>query len=214
VRDAQHDSDGTSVAVAAMLLGISEGAVRKRVERGKLDAETGPDGRLIVYLDSDTTDTTHDTTTKRPRLSRDRYTRSLEDQVEYLRRQLAQEQTASAELRQIVAGLSQANAEQARTIRAIEAPADAPESPEDAQMVEEEPEEEPRSDASGPQTAADDATVDGPESESPASLEDEYNEEQERSRKHKETFARLLGETREEAKATRRRPWWRRVLGR
>ena len=84
-----HDSDGTTVADAARVLGISEGAVRKRVERGKLSAERTPDGRLLVFFDATTTDATRDTTHDRPRPSRgDRYTRSLEDQVEYLRRQL------------------------------------------------------------------------------------------------------------------------------
>jgi hypothetical protein len=151
-----HDSRGVSVAVASVLLGITEGAVRKRVERGKLKAENGPNGRLIVYLDRNTTDTTQDTSKERPRQSRgDRYTRSLEDQVAYLRRQLDQEQNASAELRQIIAGLAQANAEQARTIQAIEAPATQEEPPEEVpETVEEEPERaDPQPGASGPQVA-------------------------------------------------------------
>ncbi len=144
---------GTTVSEAARLLGISEGAVRKRVERGKLEADHLPDGRLIVYLDTTATDTTRDTTHDRPRQSRsDRYTRSLEDQVEYLRRQLDRERNASAELRQIIAGLSQANAEQARTIRAIEAPTEAAEAP---VTVEEAPEgSESRSATAGPHAGA------------------------------------------------------------
>ena len=42
-----HDrrDEGTTVAAAAVVLGITEGAVRKRVERGKLAAERTPDGR-------------------------------------------------------------------------------------------------------------------------------------------------------------------------
>ena len=156
--DRPHDrSDNrATVAQAAQLLGITEGAVRKRVERGKLAADRTPDGRLIIYLDATTTDKTHDTTHDRPRQSRgDRYTRSLEEQVEYLRGQLDQERNASAELRQIVAGLTQANAEQARTIREIEAPtSEAQEATEDAETVEEEPEStEPRSGTRGSQEA-------------------------------------------------------------
>jgi hypothetical protein len=140
VRDKSHDSDGTTVAEAAQLLGISEGAVRKRVERDKLAADHTPDGRLVVYLNRDTTSATHDTTHDRPRQSRgDRYTRSLEEQVEYLRGQLDQERNASAELRQIVAGLTQANAEHARTIREIEAPT-AQEPTDAAETTEEAPE--------------------------------------------------------------------------
>src|SRR5215204_3572863 len=104
--DQSHDSDGTTVADAARVLGISEGAVRKRVERGKLSAERTPDGRLLVFLDATTTDATRDTTHDRPRPSRDdRYTRSLEDQVEYLRRQLERRDEELREHRRLLAGL-------------------------------------------------------------------------------------------------------------
>jgi predicted transcriptional regulator len=139
--DQSHDrrDEGTTVAEAARILGITEGAVRKRVERRKLAAERARDGRLIVHLDSDTTAT--DATRDRPRQSRDeRYTRSLEEQVEYLRSQLEQEREARTEERRrqdtVIAQLSQANAEQARTIRELEAPSEPPpearESPETA----------------------------------------------------------------------------------
>jgi len=110
VGDGSHDrhDQGATVAEAALVLGITEGAVRKRVERGKMRAEHDADGRLIVYLEGGADATTTDTTRDRPRQSRDdRYTISLEDQVAYLRGQLDQERTASAELRRIVAGLTQ-----------------------------------------------------------------------------------------------------------
>jgi hypothetical protein len=100
----RHDN-GVSVAEAARVLGITEGAVRKRVERRKLAAEHAPDGRLIVHLERDTTAT--DTTRDRPRPSRDeRYTSSLEEQVEYLRSQLDQEREANRENRRIIAALT------------------------------------------------------------------------------------------------------------
>ncbi len=101
--DESHDrrDQSATVAEAARLLGITEGAVRKRVERGKLEAEHTPDGRLIVYLDSAT-----DTTRDRPRQSRgDRYTQSLEDQVEYLRLQLERRDEELREHRRLLAGL-------------------------------------------------------------------------------------------------------------
>jgi hypothetical protein len=132
--------DGMSVSDAARVLGITEGAVRKRVERGKMEAEHAPDGRLLVYLDRTTTatDTTHD----RTRQSRDtgeaneRYTRGLQEQVAYLRAQvehlrgqIEREQEVRTEERRrhdtVIAQLSRANAEQARTIREIEAPQEA-----------------------------------------------------------------------------------------
>ena len=154
--DQSHDrrDEGTTVAEAAQILGITEGAVRKRAERGKLAAERTRDGRLLVYLERDTTAT--DTTRDSPRQSRDpsegadRYTRSLEEQVQYLRAQLEQEQEARTEERRrqdtVIAQLSRANEEQARTIRELEAPTSgATEAPEAAETVEEEPERaEPR----------------------------------------------------------------------
>jgi hypothetical protein len=156
--DQSHDNrdKGTTVAEAARVLGITEGAVRKRVERGKLAAEHTRDGRLLVYLDCDTTAT--DTTRDRPRQSRDerhedRYTRSLEEQVVYLRSQLEQERVVRTEERRrqdtVIAQLSRANEEQARTIRELEAPSEPAVSSETAAQ---EPESaEPRPDAPGAQ---------------------------------------------------------------
>lgn len=100
VSDEAHDRhDGMTVNEAAKVLGISEGAVRKRVERGKLEHERTPDGRLIVRLDTSATsrdrvrDRSHDTTTWNP----ERYVRNLEDQVQYLREQLDAERQARTE---------------------------------------------------------------------------------------------------------------------
>jgi hypothetical protein len=39
-----------TVREAAMLLGVSEGAVRKRVDRGTLEHDKGKDGKVYVYL--------------------------------------------------------------------------------------------------------------------------------------------------------------------
>jgi excisionase family DNA binding protein len=43
--------DRLTIQEAARLLGISEGAVRKRVKRGTLEHDKAPDGRVYVYLD-------------------------------------------------------------------------------------------------------------------------------------------------------------------
>jgi excisionase family DNA binding protein len=145
VGDAPHDSSDNraTVAQAAQLLGITEGAVRKRVERGKLTAERTPDGRLIVNLAApaatDTTSATHDTTHDRPRQSRgDRYTRSLEDQVAYLRQQLDRRDEELREHRRLLAGLIE-------RVPELEAPA-TQEATEAAETVEEASEgTEPRS---------------------------------------------------------------------
>ncbi len=82
----------------------------------------------------------------------------LREQVAYLRRQLDEEREARRRADTILVQLSEANAEQARTIRAIEAPQEVPE---DSETVEEAPEgtkeprseDEPRSDAGGAQEA-------------------------------------------------------------
>jgi len=169
MHDQSHDSrdKGVTVAEAARLLGITESAVRKRVERGKMEAEHAPDGRLIVYLDRTTTAT--DTTRDVPRQSRDnredaqRYTRGLQEQVAYLRAQvehlrgqIEREQEVRTEERRrhdtVIAQLSRANEEQARTIREIEAPQEASDAPE---TVEETPERaEPRPATGGAQEGA------------------------------------------------------------
>ena len=39
-----------TIREAAILLGVSEGAVRKRVDRGTLEHDKGEDGRVYVYL--------------------------------------------------------------------------------------------------------------------------------------------------------------------
>jgi hypothetical protein len=41
-----------TLRLAAAVLGLSEFAIRKRVERGPLSSDKGPDGRRYVYLDT------------------------------------------------------------------------------------------------------------------------------------------------------------------
>src|SRR3954471_6775617 len=147
MHDKPHDKrgEGATVAEAARILGISEGAVRKRVERRKLTADHTADGRLVVYLDPATaaTDTTRDKSLRSRDKGEDaeRYARGLEEQVAYLRAQvehlhgqLEREQEIRTEERRrhdtVIAQLSRANQEQARTIRELEAPQEASESPE------------------------------------------------------------------------------------
>ena len=107
-------------------------------------------------------DVAQDTAQDEPEASRDGYRDTTQDerfedlreQVAYLRRQLDEEREARRRADTILIQLSAANAEQARTIRAIEAPA-SEEAAEDAETVEEAPERaEPRSDAAGPQAGA------------------------------------------------------------
>ena len=119
-----------TVSEAADALGISAEAVRGRIKRGTIAHER--DGyRVFVNLDADQAPTGHDqggdqsTDQARPV----ELVEVLRDQLSYIREQLEQEREARRRADTIIAQLAQSNEEQARTIRAIEAPG----SPQDAQ---------------------------------------------------------------------------------
>jgi hypothetical protein len=123
---------------AASILGISPEAVRKRVHRGTLPSEKDEDGRLYVYLDGGQ-DTIPDTGTALTQAHLD----SMQEQIDFLRRELSTRDEELSEMRRIVAGLVE-------RIPAIEAPSEPPRSrPETASEEEGEggapPQEEKRS---------------------------------------------------------------------
>jgi len=110
--------DRVTIQEAARRLGVSEGAVRKRVSRGTLRYDKAPDGRVFVYLDAggrrgvddgqDAGVDPHNTAL----ISR------LEGEVEFLRDQVRRQQEIIAQ--------------QAVTMRQLSAaPEEVPESPED-----------------------------------------------------------------------------------
>jgi excisionase family DNA binding protein len=153
-RDAAQDR--VTIQQAAQRLGVKEDAVRKRIQRGSMRHEKAKDGRVYVWVDA-----AQDTAQDEPETSRDEYrdtaqderVEDLREQVAYLRRQLDEEREARRRADTILVQLSAANAEQARTIRAIEAPA-SEEDTEGAGTAEEEPEEAaPRPATIGPQTS-------------------------------------------------------------
>ncbi len=89
-RDGDETTTGRyTVHEAAMMLGLTVDAVRKRAERGTLKREKGEDGAVYVLLDSTQTgqrsngDSSGDETATGQRL-----VAVLEDQVEHLRREL------------------------------------------------------------------------------------------------------------------------------
>jgi hypothetical protein len=104
-----------TVAEAALLLGLSEDAVRSRLKRGTLSRETGPDGTVLVVLGSTdsaarpTADKARPTTgqaTDHPaQAMMQAHLDSLQDQVDHLRRQLEEAHEANRENRRIIAGL-------------------------------------------------------------------------------------------------------------
>jgi hypothetical protein len=77
------ERERVTVQEAARRLGITESAVRKRVQRGLLKHDKEPDGRLYVYLD--TRDTSRDEVRDS---SYDMLVRRLENENEFLRREL------------------------------------------------------------------------------------------------------------------------------
>jgi hypothetical protein len=135
-----------TVHEAAARLGMTEAAVRGRIKRRTLRSER-ESGTVYVLLEGDEPTTNRDDPPSEPSDQYDRV-EDLREQVAYLREQLDREREARTEERRrhdtIIAQLSQANAEQARTVRAIEAPA-SEEPAEDAQtLVEESEGSEPR----------------------------------------------------------------------
>src|SRR5215203_355343 len=129
---------------AAGRLGVSESAIRKRVERGTLRSDKGPDGRRYVYLDTGAdgvADTGADTSATH---ERDALISELRAHNDTLQEQLQAERQAHAEARRIVAGLVE-------RIPAIEAPQETRES---SGTVEEHQGSQPRPDATGAQEGA------------------------------------------------------------
>lgn len=130
--------DRVTVQEAAVRLGVKDDAVRKRIQRGTLEHEKGPDGRVYVYLDvaedasyvgqangtawDGTKDAAYDT-------SQATLLASLQDQVEYLRSVVQEEREARRRADMIIAQLSQANASLAARVPELEAP----QRPEEAQ---------------------------------------------------------------------------------
>jgi hypothetical protein len=99
---------------AAAVLGVSESAIRKRVERGTLRSDKGPDGRRYVYLDvpepgADTvTDEVADmsATVERDALTSEREDRiaDLHAHIADLRGQLEAERAAHEQTRRLLGG--------------------------------------------------------------------------------------------------------------
>ena len=88
---------------AAARLGVSESAIRKRVERGTLRSDKGPDGRRYVYLGTVADympDTGADTSVPR---ERDALISEMRAHNETLREQLEAERQAHAEARRLLA---------------------------------------------------------------------------------------------------------------
>jgi hypothetical protein len=125
---------------AAAALGVSESAIRKRVARGTLRSDIGPDGRRYVYLD-----TVNDEGADAAPYERNALISELRAHNDTLREQLEAERQAHAEARRIIAGL----VERIPSIAAPQEPSEVAEADEDPERS------EPRLDAADPQTLQD-----------------------------------------------------------
>src|ERR671916_782060 len=96
-QEGQQDSpqdvlDRLTVAQAAHRLGITQDAVRKRIARGTIRHDKDHEGRIFVYLDTFERESKTNQDSGQDGASetvsdadQDKYTRSLEDQIGFLR---------------------------------------------------------------------------------------------------------------------------------
>lgn len=137
-----------TIREAAARLGVTEAAIRKRIQRGSLDKEMGEDGRVYVYLDL-----SQDMSQPESQVHRDplveELLEELRDRVAFLERSLERRSVEAERYQQIVAGLTQTDNQLASRLRELEVPSGA------SQRVEEDWEgAEPRSGTGGPPDAA------------------------------------------------------------
>ena len=95
------ERERVTVQEAARQLGITESAVRKRVQRGMLRHDKEADGRLYVYLD--TQDKVRDQIQDS---SYDMLVRRLENENEFLRRELERKDTILLNMTEAMKGLN------------------------------------------------------------------------------------------------------------
>ncbi len=108
LQDRPQDAlDRISVAQAATRLGITQDAVRKRIARGTIRHGKDHEGRIFVYLDTFERESETDQDNGQGAESKtvqdadqDKYTRSLEDQIDFLRRELERKDTIIMSLTQ------------------------------------------------------------------------------------------------------------------
>src|ERR687890_178351 len=123
-QDGEQDSpqdvlDRLTVAQAADRLGVTQDAVRKRIARGTIRHDKDHEGRIFVYLDTferesktnqdNGQDGASETVSD---VDQDKYTRSLEDQIGFLRQELERKDTIIMSLTQRIPELEAAPAPQ------------------------------------------------------------------------------------------------------
>jgi hypothetical protein len=100
-----------TVPEAAVILGVTQSAVRKRIQRGTIAWDKDDEGRTFVYVDP--SETSHGTEAAESRdasqrQSRDELLEVYRDQIEFLRRELERKDTLLISLMQRVPELEAA----------------------------------------------------------------------------------------------------------
>jgi len=119
---AKDQANGMTVPVAAQTLGISENAVRKRIQHGTIRSEL-IDNRRIVYLPTDTVQTERGLSQAEPVAQPvvGGLVEQLQSENQFLRDELEARREAERELRVLVAQQSAQLVEMAGQVRVLEA---------------------------------------------------------------------------------------------
>jgi len=121
-----------TIREAAARLGVTEAAIRKRIQRGSLDKEMGEDGRVYVSLDL-----SQDKSHPESQVESGALIENLQDQVAYLRSQLDVRAEEIQRRDVIISQLTQANAALAARVPelgAAQEPSEAAQEPAEARV--------------------------------------------------------------------------------
>jgi excisionase family DNA binding protein len=147
VRDDGQDERMT-VAEAAEALGTSKEAVRKRIARGTLRSEKGPDGTVYVYVPY-ASGTPSGTASGTEGEDRDHLYQEMRDRISYLERQVEEEREARRRADTLLARLMDRLPE----LEPPPEPRGSPRGSPETATEEQERAEQPRSSTGGPQEA-------------------------------------------------------------
>jgi hypothetical protein len=114
-----------TIREAAARLGVTEAAIRKRIQRGSLGKELGSDGRVYVYLDLSRDMSHYESQVHRDPLVEE-LVEELRDRLAFLEQALERRSVEAERYQQIVAGLTQTNNQLATRLRELEAPQERP----------------------------------------------------------------------------------------
>jgi uncharacterized protein with von Willebrand factor type A (vWA) domain len=225
-----------TVAEASEVLGITVEAVRGRIKRRTLEHERDS-GTVYVLLKADQSHDQprpdDDQASDRPRPDDHAdINEELRDRIRYLERQVEEEREARRRADTILAQLSAANAEQARTIRALEAPQETPENAETVEEASDRAEPRPATAETQDELGAERARREMAETTLHEGMAEQRRRREEAERERDE-LRREMFNLRERTQAPEqqgrdhpqavaggaqeegaRRPWWRRVFGR